>query len=462
MHAPAVFDADLVRRYDRRGPRYTSYPTALQFHTNFDIAAYRRAALLSNAAPAKPLSIYVHAPFCVSPCFYCGCNRIITRDAQQGVDYLQRLNIEIELQSALFDRNRIVRQLHLGGGTPTFFTSGQLASVLHTLHKWFSLDSSRAREFSIEIDPRTVRPDAIAALAAMGFNRISLGVQDFDPEVQRAINRMQSIAQVEDALRQARASGFRSVSFDLIYGLPLQNLTSFARTLEQVVAMRPDRVAVYGYAHIPNNFRAQRAIDAAQLPSAEGRLQLLALTVEKLTQAGYVHIGMDHFALPEDDLCAAQAQGDLHRNFQGYSTCADCDLVGLGVSSIGSLGRAYAQNSKRLREYFDALDHGRLPVERGLLLTVDDEVRRDVIHSIMCHGAVKPRAIAERYALDFASYFAYELNELRVLQADGLLRRVDDEEISVSDRGHYLLRSIAMVFDAYLRAQAETAFSRVI
>lgn len=454
------FDADLVRRYDSHGPRYTSYPTAAQFHTGFDAPSYRRAALLSNSA-ARSLSAYVHIPFCAKPCFYCGCNKIVTRNPQHAEQYLQRLYREIELQSALFERRRPVRQLHFGGGTPTYLTPPQLEALFAQLGQHFTIDRSDRREFSIEIDPRTLDQSTLPALASLGFNRLSLGVQDFDPRVQQAVNREQSAEQVASALNQARALGYRSVSFDLIYGLPLQSVAGFGRTLDTVVQMRPDRIAAYGYAHMPRLFKAQRAIRAEQLPNAETRLQLLALTVERLTAAGYIYIGMDHFALPEDDLARARANGTLHRNFQGYSTHGDCDLIGLGVSAIGSVGDCYAQNCKQLSSYYEALDQGRLPIERGIALRMDDIVRREVIQRLMCKGELATRDIESRFALNFASYFATELTKLQPLATDGLLS-IHGDRIIVSDRGRALLRTIAMVFDAHLNHTASPLYSKVI
>jgi oxygen-independent coproporphyrinogen III oxidase len=455
------FDPDLVRRHDRHGPRYTSYPTALQFHTRFDRSTYRRAALLSNATPAKPLSAYIHIPFCASPCFYCGCNKIITRDERHGTEYLRRLGLEIELHGRLFDRSRPVRQLHFGGGTPTFLTNEQLGGIFGQLRRYFTLDDSPQREISIEIDPRTVSAASFPALAALGFNRASLGVQDFDSRVQQAVNRRQSVAQVEEVLLQARAAGFRSISFDLIYGLPLQTVASFSRTLDTVIAMRPDRIAAYGYAHMPRMFKAQRAIDESQLPNAELRLQLLGLTIERLTRAGYLHIGMDHFALPEDELSEALQTGHLHRNFQGYSTRAECDLIGFGVSAIGSVGTVYAQNAKKLTDYYRALDSGHLPIERGVQLNTDDLARRDIIQRLMCQGVLDCRDIERQYALEFETYFTRELTSLREMAADGLLC-IEGDKITVSDRGRFLLRTIAMAFDAYLGPAAEQRFSKVI
>lgn len=454
-------DAALIRRYDSHGPRYTSYPTAVQFHSGFDEQSYRRLALLSNAGAPRPLSIYVHVPFCAQPCFYCGCNKIITRNPVHAEQYLQRLHREIELQGALFARRRNVRQLHFGGGTPTYLTMAQLAVLFEQLGRHFSIDRSERREFSIEIDPRTLDTHALPALAELGFNRLSLGVQDFDPRVQRAVNREQSPEQIEECMIQARTLGYRSVSFDLIYGLPLQTVASFGETLDTVVRMRPDRIAAYGYAHMPRLFKAQRAIRAEQLPHAETRMQLLELTVERLTEAGYVYIGMDHFALPDDDLARAMRDGSLHRNFQGYSTHGDCDLIGLGVSAIGAVGNSYSQNRKDLSGYYAALDQGRLPVDRGIALSVDDVLRREVIQRLMCKGELSMREIEGRYALDFSNYFANELVALNTLAGDGLITN-DTDAIHVTERGRALLRTIAMVFDAYLPRAASTQFSKVI
>jgi oxygen-independent coproporphyrinogen-3 oxidase len=452
---------ELIRRYEGHGPRYTSYPTAVQFNPGFDEQSYRRAALLSNSARVRPLSMYVHIPFCEHPCFYCGCNKIITRNRAHADQYLQRLYREVELQGALFGRTRSIRQLHFGGGTPTYLTSAQLSDLFDQLGRHFSIDRSERREFSIEIDPRTLQEDSLSALATLGFNRISLGVQDFDPDVQRAVNRIQSTAQVAHSVEQARALNFRSVSFDLIYGLPLQTVASFGRTLDSVIDIRPDRVAAYGYAHMPRLFKAQRAIRAEQLPDSDTRLQLLELTVERLTAAGYVYIGMDHFALPEDDLARALRDGSLHRNFQGYSTHGDCDLIGLGVSAISAVGDCYSQNRKVLSGYYQALDERRLPIERGIALSMDDVVRRDVIQRLMCQGELPIHDIESRYALDFNAYFASELTALQPLQADGLVTR-QDATINVTERGRALLRNVAMVFDAYLRPASSARYSNTI
>ena len=461
MSAQVRFDAELIRRYDCNGPRYTSYPTAVQFHDGIGEKAYREAAAASNAA-ANPLSLYVHVPFCASPCFYCGCNKIITRSPEKAETYLGYLHREVALQSELFDRSRTVEQLHFGGGTPTFLTPAQLGSLMEALGGHFSLDDTPGREFSIEIDPRTVGGTYLHDLAAMGFNRVSLGVQDCDPDVQRAVNRIQPIAETLRVIDTARQAGFGSISIDLIYGLPLQTLERFDRTLTAVLAARPERMAVYGYAHLPQVFKAQRQIEADDLPSPSTRLALLEMTVARLTAAGYVYIGMDHFALPGDELVRAQAEGKLHRNFQGYSTRAHCDIVGMGVSSIGKIAHLYAQNQKTLRDYYAAMAANRLPVLRGVALTRDDEIRREVIQQLMCNDVTELTVLDDQFEMDSSRYFASELARLEPLAKDGLIE-LEPGRITVTETGRLLRRNIAMVFDAYLtRAAAAPAYSRAI
>lgn len=460
-----AFDADLVRRYDRPGPRYTSYPAAPQFHTGFGEAELRAAATASNGDPIpRRLSLYVHVPFCTSPCFYCGCNRVITRDKGRAERYLVRLYREIALMAQLFDRDREVIQLHFGGGTPNFLSTGQLREVVDTLHRHFHFSESRERDISIELDPRFVSPEEIAELARIGFNRASLGVQDFDPEVQQAVNRIQGVEETRTVVEACRANGFRSVNIDLIYGLPRQTLEGFARTLEQVLAMRPDRLAVYGYAHLPHLFKPQRQIVESELPSAELRLQLLQLAIRTLTAAGYVYIGMDHFALPDDDLAEAQRRGGLHRNFMGYTTHADSDLIGLGVSAISHIGDSYSQNPRDLASWQEALDEGRLPVFRGMQLSEDDQLRADLIQRLMCQGEIPVAALERRYGIVFRDYFADALHKLRPLAEDGLVR-IEPGRITATSRGRLLLRNIAMCFDRYLDQPAQVAaprFSRAI
>jgi oxygen-independent coproporphyrinogen-3 oxidase len=460
-----AFDPELLRRYDRPGPRYTSYPTAPQFHSGFGEAELREAATASNGDPIpRRLSLYVHVPFCTSPCFYCGCNRIITRDKSRGEAYLARLYREIALTAQLFDRDREVIQLHFGGGTPNFLSPAQLRDVVDTLRSHFRFSNAGERDISIELDPRFVSPADIAELADIGFNRASFGVQDFDPAVQQAVNRIQSIEETRSVINACRSSSFRSVNVDLIYGLPKQNPDGFARTLDVVTGMRPDRIAVYSYAHLPQLFKPQRHLNADDLPNAETKLALLQLAITKLTAAGYLYIGMDHFALPDDDLSTAQARGGLHRNFMGYTTHADSDLVGLGVSAISHIGDSFSQNPRDLPSWQSSLDEGRLPVFRGMRVDEDDQLRADLIQALMCQGEVPIRALERRYGIDFDTYFADALIKLQPLAEDGLVR-VGDSRISVTSRGRLLLRNIAMCFDRYLEQPAAVVtprFSRAI
>ena len=444
------FDEDLVRRYDRSGPRYTSYPTAVQFNEKFRIPEYRAVAAASNQdRQPRQLSLYVHIPFCSSPCFYCGCTKVITRNHDKAEAYLFRLHREIEMQGALYDRSRAVEQLHFGGGTPTFLTSPEIEQLIGVLGRHFTLSSHPDREYSIELDPRTITSDTLRELYRVGFNRCSLGVQDFDPAVQEAVNRIQSVPDTLRLIDEARRFGFNSVSVDLIYGLPRQSVEGFSKTLDTVLGARPNRFAVYGYAHLPQMFKAQRQIKVEDLATPETRLKLLGLTIDKLSAAGYVYIGMDHFALPDDELVVAQGNGTLHRNFQGFSTRGYLDLVGLGVSSIGKVGDNYIQNLKTLPEYYGALDRGELPVHRGYTMTRDDIIRRDVIQQIMCYGVLDYAATARRHGIDFGTYFASELVALEPLVADGLAEFAEPG-LQVTPAGRLLLRHLAMVFDAYL------------
>lgn len=462
--AAPQFDPALIARYDIAGPRYTSYPAAPQFHTGFGEADLRASAHASNEDPIpRRLSLYVHVPFCTSPCFYCGCTRVITRDHSKSVIYLEHLYREIELTAPLFDRDRPMVQLHFGGGTPNFLDARQMGELLESLARHFAFSREADREFGVELDPRFCEADYVRMLAMHGFNRLSVGIQDFDPEVQQAVNRIQSIEQTHAILDAARECGFRSTSVDLIYGLPKQTLDGFARTLDQVIALAPDRVATYGYAHLPERFKAQRQIDAADLPDAATRLALLGLTVQTLTAAGYRYIGMDHFARPGDDLARAQDAGTLQRNFQGYSTHAECDLIGLGMSSISHIGASFSQNARDVVTYYAALDGGRLPVVRGLALDEDDLIRADAIQQLMCHGTLDVAVFEERHRLDFAVYFTAELLRLRELVRDGLIV-VTPDRLTVSSRGRFLLRIIAMCFDAHLprKQAAEVRYSRAL
>nr|MBP8852700.1 oxygen-independent coproporphyrinogen III oxidase [Moraxellaceae bacterium] len=402
-------------------------------------------------------------PFCFSPCFYCGCNRIITRDLTRGGLYLSRLVREISLVSPLFDRDRDVIQLHLGGGTPNFLGSDYLAELVESLGRHFHFSTASNRDFSIELDPRCVNAGDIQAMAAMGFNRASLGVQDFDPAVQQAVNRVQSVEETQVVVDACRQHGFRSVNIDLIYGLPLQTREGFGRTLDTVVAMRPDRLAIYSYAHMPHMFKPQSQINSDQLPSAEDKLGLLQLAIEKLSAAGYRYIGMDHFALPEDELSLAQERGSLHRNFMGYTTHAESDLIGFGVSAISHIGNSYSQNPRDLPSWETAIEAGRRPVWRGMIMDHDDTLRADIIQQLMCQNRIDIVALEQRYGVDFATYFAADLNRLTPLQQDGLVE-VSPQQIVATDRGRLLLRIVAACFDRYLHEEAveKVRFSRVI
>jgi oxygen-independent coproporphyrinogen-3 oxidase len=453
MATTLEYDLELLRRYDRPGPRYTSYPSSPQFSDRFTDADLRRHAARSNQEPIpRDLSLYVHVPFCFSPCFYCGCNRVITRDLSRGAPYAERLVREAEMIAPLFDRDRDVVQVHFGGGTPNFLPPQALDDLIDSFGRFFHYSSAADRDFSIELDPRSVRDGDIAAYAGMGFNRASFGVQDFNRAVQLAINREQSIEETLRAIDACRTSGFRSVNVDLIYGLPRQTVMGFAHTLDTIVSARPDRVAIYGYAHMPQLFKAQKQIDERELPGAAERLVLLQLAIQRLTAAGYQYIGLDHFALPEDDLSRALAAGTLQRNFMGYTTHAECDLIGLGASSISRIGECYSQNFRELPEWESAIDQGRLPVARGLTLDDDDLLRADVIQQLMCRGAIDRAQIEARYEIDFAEYFGEALLKLAPLVDDGLVE-LDGPRIVATSRGRLMLRIIAMCFDRYLPAQ---------
>lgn len=453
---------DLLRRYDVAGPRYTSYPTADRFVESFGAQDYQQA-LLRRVGPgsrARPISLYIHIPFCESLCYYCACNKVITKHHERAAEYLRYLEQEIALYTALIGRGQPVGQLHLGGGSPTFLDDGQLAALMHLLKDNFRF--SKGAEISIEVDPRTVDPQRIKAIAALGFNRLSFGVQDFDPAVQKAVHRVQDTAQVFALVAAARAQGMRSVNVDLIYGLPQQSAQSFDHTLAQVANLRPDRIALYAYAHLPARFKPQRRIDAMQLPGAADKVTMLAHSLAALSKAGYVYVGMDHFALAEDALAVAKRQGRLHRNFQGYSTQPDCDLIALGVSSIGCVGAVYSQNAKTLDAYYDLLNHGHLPVVRGLALSRDDILRRSVIMALMCQGIVHFESVDSAHLVDFARYFAPELQALAPLQAQGLVE-IDASAIQVTPLGWYFVRAIAMVFDRHLQANASCQqFSKIL
>lgn len=461
MEQGISFDLDLIRRYDQSGPRYTSYPTAVEFDESFDAEAYRAACERSNHS-GRPLSLYFHIPFCDTVCFYCACNKIATKDRSLAPPYLERVYKELALQSELFDKSRVVEQLHWGGGTPTFLSHAQMTELMDTTRRHFNLAGDDDGEYSIEIDPREADAAGVALLRRLGFNRMSLGVQDFDPRVQQAVNRIQTEAETMAVLEAARSEGFRSISIDLIYGLPFQTPESFARTLERIIAVDPERLSVFNYAHLPERFKPQRRINEADLPAPEAKLDILQSTIERLTEAGYVYIGMDHFARPDDELARAQQAGTLYRNFQGYSTHADCDLIGIGVTSIGKIDNTYGQNRRGLEEYYADLDAGRLPVFRGIELTRDDLIRRDMITRLICHFELDIPSAEAAWDIGFDEYFADALMKLRDMAGDGLLE-VDARKIRILPRGRLLVRNICMAFDAYLATKTgPIGFSKVI
>jgi len=454
-----AFDPDLIRKYDCFGPRYTSYPTADRFTEAFT-GDQLVNALRNRPTGGAPLSLYVHIPFCNTICYYCACNKIVTKDHGRSAKYIRYLGKEAALLSALVEPEAPVKQLHWGGGTPTFLSADEMARLMSVLRDHFAFDPEA--EMSIEIDPRQVSGDCVELLARLGFNRMSLGVQDFDPEVQTAVNRIQSEAETRIVLDAARANGFSSINVDLIYGLPRQTVPGFCRTLDQVIQASPDRIALYSYAHVPHLFKPQRRINEAELPTPDTKLALLDLGIDRLTAAGYVYIGMDHFAKPDDELAVAQREGKLHRNFQGYSTHADCDLISLGISAIGKMGATYSQNLRTLDEYYARLDADTSPCFRGWELSADDLVRREVIQALMCHFTVAFERIEAGHGIAFRDYFALELQALKPLVDDGLVE-IGADAITVTRRGRLLVRSVAMVFDRYLREQRERArYSRVI
>jgi oxygen-independent coproporphyrinogen-3 oxidase len=462
--APLVqFDAQLVRKLSKPGPRYTSYPTADRFNGAFGYRDYLRAvARLRTRGGAKPLSIYLHIPFCDTVCYYCACNKIVTRNRDKAAVYLSYLKREIDMQGMLFAGINQVEQLHLGGGTPTYLSDAQMEDLMAHLHRKFQFASDEMGEYSIEVDPRTVSRERVHSLRRQGFNRISLGVQDYDEAVQRAVNRVQPEAEIQAIIDAVREAGFRSVSIDLIYGLPKQTVMTMAQTLAKVIKADPDRIAVYNYAHLPHLFKPQRRILDADLPGADARLDMLGLCIRRLTEAGYVYIGMDHFAKPGDDLAVAQSQGRLHRNFQGYSTHADADLVACGVSAIGAVGSTYSQNVKTLDAYYERIDNNELPIERGIELTMDDALRRSLIQMLMCHFELSVGALEQAFPIVFADYFAPELEKLRALADEGLLT-ISSEWLSVTLKGRLLIRNVCMVFDRYLNEQpAAPRYSKTI
>ena len=455
------FDEALIKRYNYAGPRYTSYPTAVQFHEDYGERQYREYAQKSNHS-GKQLSLYFHIPFCDTVCFYCGCNKVVTKDRSKAAPYLQRVHKEIQMQAELFDTTRKVDQLHWGGGTPTFISHTEMQELMAQTRRHFHLHEDDSGEYSIEIDPREVSAESIKLLRDLGFNRMSLGVQDFNPVVQKAVNRIQSKQQTLDTMAQARASGFKSISVDLIYGLPKQSVHSFDQTLDEILYLDPDRISIFNYAHLPERFKPQRRIHAEDLPKPQEKLTIFHHCIEKLTEAGYVYIGMDHFAKPDDELALAQREGKLYRNFQGYATHADCDLVGIGITSIGIIENSFAQNYRDMDNYYRCIDNNRLAVFRGVEIDQDDLIRREVIMQLICHFKLLFARIEQKFAITFREYFAAELARYQQMQEDGLLE-ITDQGIFVSAKGQLLIRNICMVFDRYIKPDKQVGnFSKLI
>lgn len=463
MYNSITFNPELIKRYDRTGPRYTSYPTANQFNERVDACDYTTWARQSNEDPIpRSLSLYFHLPFCNTICYYCACNKIVTKNTQRAVDYLTDLHHEIELQGELFDSDRVVEQLHWGGGTPTFLTAEQMRQLMLKIGQHFKLRSDDGGEYSIEVDPRSTDSSTIKQLRSLGFNRLSVGVQDFDAEVQRAVNRIQSVALTQSVIESARRCEFKSINIDLIYGLPLQTVSRFAETLDTLIKINPDRIALYNYAHLPHRFPPQRRINAADLPKAEEKLSILQYSIERLTQAGYVYIGMDHFARPDDELAVAQHKGTLHRNFQGYSAHSNCDSVAMGVSAISNIGDHFCQNTTDINVYHEQLGKNKLPIYRGYESQSTDILRRDIIQQLICFFRLDIGNIEQRWSIDFNDYFGPELKRLEPMQADGLLV-VTNDEIRVLDDGRFLVRNICMVFDRFIDPQGDNGlFSRLV
>ena len=459
--ARAVLTEDLLRQFDTPGPRYTSYPTADRFAEKFGPAdAVRLLEARREGGSSAPLSLYVHIPFCESLCYYCACNKIITRHHERAAAYLDALETELALVVESLGAGRPVSQLHFGGGSPTFLSDAELTRVMIALGAAFRLTPDS--EVSIEVDPRTVTPARLAHFRQLGFNRLSFGVQDFDPEVQKAVHRVQSFEMVKELMASARELGFDSINADLIYGLPKQTPASFARTVRQMGELRPDRIALYAYAHLPERFKPQRRIADADLPAAPQRIAMLGDAIAGFLSREYCYIGMDHFAFPGDALAVAKREGRLHRNFQGYSTQPDCDLVALGVSAIGRIGAAYYQNAKTLPEYFESLGRRQLPVVRGYALTRDDELRRDVIMALMCQGRLEFDPIERAHGVRVGEYFAQEIEAMQAMARAGLVE-LEEGAIRVTAAGWFLVRAIAMVFDRHLQAARERhRFSRVV
>ncbi|MCP4469346.1 MAG: oxygen-independent coproporphyrinogen III oxidase [Gammaproteobacteria bacterium] len=463
MSKPSLFQEDLINRYDRPGPRYTSYPPATEFHDGITEIDYRDWARQSNEEPIpKPLSLYFHIPFCSTICYYCACNKVVTKRKERAEPYLLDLYREIEIQASLFDTDREVRQLHWGGGTPGFLSHDQSQQLMEKIKQHFSLKSGVGNEYSIELDPRVIEKGGIAHLRRLGFNRISIGVQDLDERVQKAINRIQSLEVTRAIIDEARHHTFRSINIDLIYGLPHQTPQSFSTTLDRIIKLAPDRIAMYNYAHLPHRFPPQRRIRLEDLPGSNEKLDILHGTIDKLSAAGYEYIGMDHFARPNDELAVAQREGSLHRNFQGYAAHAQCDSIGFGVSAISQVSDNFSQNTTSLDDYHESIEQSRLPIIRGYRSSQEDLLRREIIQHLVCHFRLDTGEIAKNWGINFKQHFTWELAGLAGMEKDGLLERGNDE-ITVLRPGRLLVRNICMIFDRYQQQpNSKGSFSRTI
>lgn len=463
MKQTIIFNKELIKRYNLYGPRYTSYPSANQFNEQFGTDDYCKVVADSNEfLLPKPLSLYIHLPFCNTVCFYCACNKIVTANRKRAIPYLDDLYKEINLQGSMFDSDRPVNQLHWGGGTPTFISHEQIFSLMRVIKDNFTLLDDDTGEYSIEIDPREIKEETISLLRNIGFNRISIGVQDFNPQVQKAVNREQSYEKTLNVFNEARKYGFHSINVDLIYGLPKQTPRTFCNTINKIIEMSPDRIAIYNYAHLPDLFKTQRKINEDELPAPGEKLEILGESVQSLMDAGYVYIGMDHFSKPDDDLAIAQRKGNLHRNFQGYSTNANCDVIGFGITAISKISNSYSQNIRTLEGYHSALDKNKIPILRGYKLTDDDELRRDVITQLICHFQIDFDEIQDLYRIDFKKYFHSEMKMLKDMEKDELLI-VNNDSIEVLPAGRFLIRNICSVFDVYLnREDSIRHFSKMI
>lgn len=455
-----IWNKELIQKYDISGPRYTSYPTAPQLKKDFGEHQWQECVERSNAGQA-PISLYFHIPFCDTICYYCGCNKIITANKKKAIPYINALCKEIDLQTQNINTNRPVKQIHFGGGTPTYLDDKQLGLLIAVIREKFILLSDTEIEFSIEVHPQSINTDRIKALRKLGFNRLSMGVQDFDTKVQHAVNRFNDETQVKELIQAARDCEFRSISIDLIYGLPKQTHQSFLRTIDKVIELDADRISLFNYAHMPHMFKSQKQIDPKDLPEPQEKLNILHDSIKKLTNTGYCFIGMDHFAKPEDELTLAQKNKTLQRNFQGYSTHKDCDLFSFGVSSIAAFGNSYVQNEKNIEDYYNHLNQDSLPISKGILVTKDDEIRRFVINALICNFELTINEVNTAFKVDFTEYFTTELQLLSALSKDGLVQ-LSQEKIIICPAGQLLVRRVCQVFDRYIKQHIPTQYSRII